>query len=1082
MAKLIGSEINTGNYGEDTFCKVLMDSFPDSYIIYRNRQVFGREFDMAMLIPNVGIVVFEIKGWRESTVLRIENGDTIIIKTENGEDRATPQKQVRGYRFAIERRLLQDLGAKPIVFCMVVYPQISQTCFVQKHLNVITEPQFTVLKEDMSSAAAMQAKLAQAVNEVQMWHRAKFDEEFMYNTRCLFEGDIARYTNDADIIATIEKFPQPAYSVFWFRPAGILLSEAELTQLAAAYSNGTKIYAVVGDNTQLKQIVKAIDRALEKKCLFRTKGRLDVRYEASQKNYPDIETIKGQFTAFNCSITCLTSPVHCNAFQIKDGVEGSHHNDLVAISNASGFNYDQYAVEHTPVDYNIVIRAGAGTGKTYTMVSRIGYIAHTCAGSLLDLLDRVSMITFTNDAADQMRQKLKDFFRNYYLITENKSWLHLVSKIDQMQISTIHSYAKSLVNALGVEFGYGCDVSVTSSEFARQTYVSKLVNDYIVEKSKSTLNYAEKLGMPMYSLVSNIVDFIQKLQNKSVDVATLSNANFGVLASDTASPELHELLSDIIPRVEKEYQSQLLDENRIHLSSIMSLLQMLMLDRNCQFRVRQMQKTSPSYLFVDEFQDTDNTQIDILAKLCELLGSKLFVVGDVKQCIYRFRGATEEAFDRLPIKGHEEQWKEYALRRNYRTDSQLLNLFDRSFRVWGQPDNGLLVYQPQRDQLLGTKQLNQQLPTKQFYRQLHTRTEDGRMETLFDEVKRIQAWIAADIQNGIKLSEEDKTIAILVRENWQAEAIKAEGKRRGLQIHTHTGGDLYQTTAAIDMLALANALLHFDEPEYLFSLLASNFFGVNVPYSNLHSIRKKANENFWNPEECRNDMRNYLIKCIDAGLSRMPKEFNTWDSIVTALRTRPVLQMLYEIYACLKPERTYAKGNQWDQTYYRMNVDLLFEQVLAACNADSLTINSFAKSLNICIMSGVSVNSRIPPIENTATIQCITVHKSKGLEYGHVIVPFAHFRIDKLKKAKLNVSITEQNNHLLVGYAIEQPDTQSSYRNEYYNEQAEKAERSREEARILYVAMTRAIRSFSWIVQDNMNGLAWQGLVLTEED
>lgn len=1082
MARFIGSDISTGNYGEDSFCKLLIDAFPDNYIIYRNRQVFGREFDMTMLIPNVGIVVFEIKGWRESTVLRTENGDTIIIKTEAGEALETPQKQVRGYRFAIERRLLQDLGAKPIVFCMVVYPQISKAYYEQKRLDVITEPQFTVLKEDMDSSAAIQAKLAAAVNEVQMWHRAKFDEEFMYNTRCLFEGDFARYTNDADIIEAIEKYPQPAYSTFFFRPAGTPISETELTQLAECYYKGTKIYAVVGDNKQLKQIATVIDKALDKKCIFRTKDRLDVRYEASQKHYPALESIKDEFTAFNCSITTLTKPVLCEAFQLQDGHEGNHHDDLIAISEASGFNYDQYAVEHTPVNYNIVIRAAAGTGKTHTMVSRIGFIAHTCAGSLLDLLDCVSMITFTNDAADQMRQKLKDFFRNCYLITENKAWLHLVAKIDQMQISTIHSYAKKLVNALGIEFGYGCDVSVTSSEFVRQAYVSKFVNDYIVEKSKRTINYVEKLGMPMYSLVTNIVDFIKKLQNKSVNVATLSEENFGSLSSGSGSPELHELLSYIIPSVEKKYQAQLLDENKIHLSSIMSLLQMLMLDKNCQYRIQQLQKNTPSYLFVDEFQDTDNTQIDILVKLCELLCSKLFVVGDVKQCIYRFRGATEEAFDRLPIEGNESQWKEYALRRNYRTDSQLLNLFDRSFRLWGHPDNGLLVYKPMRDQLLGTKQLNQQLPTKQFYSQLHTRTDDGRMETLFDEVKRIQEWIAQDIQNGVKLSEEDKTIAILVRENWQAEAIKAEGKRRGFQIHTYTGGDLYQTTAAIDMLALVNALVHFDESKYLFSLLASNFFSVNVPYSNLYSIRKNANDNFWNPDECRNDMRNYLIECINNGLTQMPHEFNTWSSIVTALRTRPVLQMLHEIYACLRPERTYAKGNQWDQTCYRMNVDLLFEQVLTACNADNLTLNSFAKSLNICIMSGVSVNSRIPPVENTATIQCVTVHKSKGLEYGHVIVPFAHFRIDTLKKAKLNVSVAEQNHRLVVGYAIEQPDTQTSYRNEYYNEQVEKAERSREEARILYVAMTRAIRSFSWIVQDNVNGLAWQGLVCTEED
>lgn len=171
MAKFIGSELTTGNYGEDFFCKLLIDSFPDNYILYRNRQVFGREFDMAMLIPDVGIVVFEIKGWRESTVLRIENGDSVVIKTDDSEAHATPQKQARGYRFAVERRLLQDLGAKPIVFSMVVYPQISQDCYVQKSLNIITEPQFTVLKEDTASSSAIQAKLAMAVNEVQMWHR-----------------------------------------------------------------------------------------------------------------------------------------------------------------------------------------------------------------------------------------------------------------------------------------------------------------------------------------------------------------------------------------------------------------------------------------------------------------------------------------------------------------------------------------------------------------------------------------------------------------------------------------------------------------------------------------------------------------------------------------------------------------------------------------------------------------------------------------------------------------------------------------------------------------------------------------------
>lgn len=1081
MAKLIGSLIETGNYGEDVFCKALIDAFPDNYIIYRNRQVFGREFDMAMLIPNVGIVVFEIKGWRESTVLRVENGDTIVIKTENGEDRTMPLKQVRGYRFAIERRLQQDLGLKPIVFGMVAYPQISQSYYAQKRMDVVSESQFTLVKEDIATPAAMQKKLAQAVNEVKMWHRPRFDDELMYNTRCLFEGDITRYSVQPDNSEELKRNHQVAYSKFLFYPAGVPISEADLEEISESYGKGTKIYAVVGANEQLRQIVSAIDKILDKKCLYRTKGRLDVRYEAEQTHYPALENIASQFTAFNCTITTLSSPVSCGAFQLEDGIEGDHNADLLEISKASGFNYDQYAVEHASADCNILIRAGAGTGKTFTMVSRIGYIAHTCAGSLLDLLERVTMITFTNEAADQMRQKLKEFFRNYYLITENRSWLHLVTRIDQMQISTIHSYAKKLVNDLGIEYGYGCDVSVTSSEFARQAYVSKLVNEYVVARSRRDVNFVEKLGMPMYALVSNIVDFINKLHNKSVDVSHLTTENFGTVSGDTSSSDLHELLTYIIPLVEKTYQAQLLDENRIHLSSIMSLLHMLVLDVNCQKRIRQMRGSSASYLFVDEFQDTDNIQIEILVKLCELLDSKLFVVGDIKQCIYRFRGATDEAFRLLPEDKKQFTWKKFALRRNYRTDRRLLDIFDRSFCSWRNIGCGLMEYDPNQDKLLGMKQLNGTIPENRFFTQLRIGTDAGRMEALFSEIKRIQSWIDYDLQSGVQLSEEDKTIAILVRDNWQAEAIKDEGKRRNIQIHTNTGGDLYQTDAAVDMLTLVNALLHYDDPEYLVSLLSSNFFSVNVPHSTLYQKRKEASENFWDPDSTRDDMRNYLIDRINSGLSAMPLELNTWESMVTALRTTPVLQLLHRIYERLKPESRYAKGNKWDQKYYRMNVDLLFERVLSACNTDNLTINSFAKSLNICIMSGVSVNSRIPPTDGKASVQCITVHKAKGLEYGHVILPYANFRIDKLKKAKLNVSISGQNGNTSIGYSIEQPDTKKTYRNQYYNEDSEKDERSREETRILYVAMTRAIRSFSWIVQDDAKGLAWQNLIYTEE-
>ena len=66
------------------------------------------------------------------------------------------------------------------------------------------------------------------------------------------------------------------------------------------------------------------------------------------------------------------------------------------------------------------------------------------------------------------------------------------------------------------------------------------------------------------------------------------------------------------------------------------------------------------YLFIDEFQDTDDVQIDSFLKLQEWVsGLNLFVVGDIKQSIYRFRGATDSAFER--VKKEDSDWDEYSL-------------------------------------------------------------------------------------------------------------------------------------------------------------------------------------------------------------------------------------------------------------------------------------------------------------------------------------------------------------------------------------------------------------------------------------
>ena len=85
MAKFIGSKLQDGNWGEDYFIKKVMEYFDDSYVIYRNRSVFGAQFDVCLLAPKIGVIIFEVKAWKADTIKRVENGDTIVIETENKE-------------------------------------------------------------------------------------------------------------------------------------------------------------------------------------------------------------------------------------------------------------------------------------------------------------------------------------------------------------------------------------------------------------------------------------------------------------------------------------------------------------------------------------------------------------------------------------------------------------------------------------------------------------------------------------------------------------------------------------------------------------------------------------------------------------------------------------------------------------------------------------------------------------------------------------------------------------------------------------------------------------------------------------
>ena len=1089
MGKLIGSG-NTENFGEKLFIDKIQEYLDDTNIIYWNRQVFGREFDVCILMPEKGILVVELKGWREENILRVENNDSVIVRTADGEVSESPQKQARGYRFSLERHIRQNIGKFPLVYQMVCLPQVSKSYFKSHRLDVVMEERFTILKEDLANNTALFDKLDQALREVCHWNRDPFDQRTMLEVRNLFETDI---NLDEDGESEIEKelalsYHQHDYSRFYYFSESDQLTGNTVSDITAQYLHGCKLYCVFSKKAQMMSVIEALDAALTQKGLVRNRDNIEIAFEEQKSHAPLADSVGDMFMGFHFSMSLLNAPFdkQTDSFVIRNGKYSSDQESILKkLSEQSQFNFEQYQVEHADPEKNIVIRAGAGTGKTYTMISRIGFICYTQNVPLQKMAERIVMITFTNEAADQMEEKLKAYFRNCYLVTSNPDYLEMISRIDHMQISTIHSYAKNLITQMGTSFGYGIDLGITSSEFYRRKKISDLLDAYIQQKEMEYgKNYTDKLGMPIYAIRDSILDFIGKLHNKSVDISTIEPQDFGTLLDDDSHGELHELLASVIPAVEREYFEELLENNKIHLSSMMSVLNRFINSPDGASRLRELKKDkhAQQFMFVDEFQDTDDSQIESLLRIAQVLDYKLFLVGDIKQCIYRFRGAKEKAFDQLGIAENPDKWLEFSLQRNYRTDKYLLDIFDRSFTKWGELDEELLTYDARKDRLIGTRDYNGNYLSNvnRFYRRLPAANEEMRIPVLIEEIKRIQKRIQYEESRGMTLSAKEKSIAILVRENWQADMIRTDCARLGISVHTNTGGDLYMSQPAIDMLTLVNALVHFDEADYLYNLITSNFFNLDIPKSNLYEIRTKIRAGGWRAKTDEKEQVNYLINFMNLMLANTADKNNKWEYIVASLRTQPILQTIRKIYSTLEPWKHFS-SDPWKQHYYQLNVDLLFEQIINACNVDRLTINTLQEHLHNSIVSQVSVDSRVPAQnEEEAAIQCITVHKSKGLEYGHVIMPFCSASMNFIQKTQLHISTTKHQDRYRIGYSMSVGDSGETVQNDFYDELIEKSEKAREEARILYVAMTRSIRSFSWVEIQGKQNLSWQNLIETE--
>lgn len=1009
--------------GEKKVWHSFSSNLPQHWVVYNTRSVNGREYDFCVLAPDVGLFIIEVKGWNPDGILTVVDQNTIILAGES-EPKGSPRSQARGYRFDLLNKIKKELGINPLVMSLVCYPLISESKYNEIGLNVVSEANETIFMEDLEDPSLLYSKFINRYNVDKGAKHEDFNSKNVSLIRHYFEPNYD-VKNDEDVL-------NPGYSRL--RVFVNDISEQVAIDIAEEYGKGIKEIVFVNSQKSMLELEKAVDSLLYSRKVFPLKNNLMIGIQ-----HIDIGSLEDSFSIFNYSVFVVEEidTITSKDLLIEDGECSCEVIDILKkLSDTTSFNLQQYEIEHAPCDQNILVTAGAGTGKTYSMVSRIAYLCNKKIDSTVDIANDIAMITFTNDAADNMSRRVKQMFVNYFVLTSNEKYMNYIESMNQLQISTIHKFAIALLQRDCLRMGLGYDSQISNETYNRQQLYHYYLNEYLLRKTEETPDFIQQLLLPTYKIEELLIAFSDKLYDKSFDIKELSKSNLG--SSPVSMPFFNEMIFAVAVEAEKVYAQQLKDENLIGLRECMIQLHNLVASGKMQNQGHRYK-----YVFVDEFQDTDDIQIETISALQRLFGKQchLFVVGDLKQSIYRFRGASLSAFDKVMNASNIGDWSCYSLSRNYRTDKHLLDLYHDLFVVMG--DNNLLPYDGKMDRL--TSQLIKAETNEEVLSRIesHSKQPEEYYEDLFNAINE-QISVISRISQISHLSKEERTIAILVRYNYEITRILREAESNedlDFKIQVSDGGDLYRLDSTMDLYKLVMAVVNPNNTVYLTNLLKSNYVLVKkdpVQISGCSNSKKK--------EE--------LIAILDEYF--MLHLGKTWNHVVSDFYSRPVLVVLREIYEATKPWVCYK--DKTIQELYRENYNLLLEIITRKYSRSYVTINKIFEFLKINITTYQEEASRSIDQDNEGiTVLCTTIHKSKGLEYGTVILPYTNEDIASIRRGGLTVNVIDGN----VTYSISSGydfDASGSF-----DEETESRERMSEETRVLYVAMTRAIRKFIWI-------------------
>jgi ATP-dependent helicase/nuclease subunit A len=791
---------------------------------------------------------------------------------------------------------------------------------------------------------------------------------------------------------------------------------------------------------------------------------------------------------------------------------------------------------------DVIATAGAGSGKTRTLVSR--YISLLVEGySPL----QIAAITFTEKAGREMRNRIREDLAALAAEANNEEdrffWQGLENQMDAVRIGTIHSLCAEILRAHPAEAGVDPQFSVLEEGEAlilqldalnsvlmqvvrdpTLTFLFKVVNFQTVERiSQSLLEHrldvvsgtsqdttlserickilTKTLSLPEITapleelrliaggqglmadagpkLTNQVFELLRAWERaqkalKTTDYITCSQTLFNArrnhmrLNIGRRNSKTKDILKNLrkaydefahpwlgqyaktndfpLAEIEENTGTVLLLLNQLF-DQILKSYNQIKLDRQVQdfddledkaisllsqSDIQQLWQNEIQHVLVDEFQDTNRRQRDIILNIIGNRSGRLFIVGDARQSIYRFRGADVTVFSEVSTNILARGGLAVSLAHTFRTHKSLLNTIDSLLipimgitrddsRPYKIPYSKLISERTEPDPLIKEPYLD-------FVIGIGENASEGRANSSRALTKHLIS---------LKKSGEFKSwndIVLLFRASTGFSFYEDALDQAQIPFITIAGRGFFTRPEIRDILNIANALANPMNDTALTGLLRSPAFGLSdLALYQLHnkiddqtsSLYEALNSNWQDLTELDKELAERAIAIIDELIPQTNRLHiaDLLSMIINRLDLRAILA---------------STSNRMTR-----NLDKLLE---TARKSQLVQVNAFLEYIQHARDIGVRAGEA--PTEAQDSLRLMTIHKAKGLEFKVVVIADASYRgPTKTEPLYLNpdTGITIQTDRL---------DEHSLLY--HYGKFLDNQQSAAENERLLYVAATRA--------------------------